>query len=312
MTSLQGATAAIRMAQAAARPAIDVTTRAADVIDELQGVVGYAGALLARWDPTRRHHVALAVERYDPAVTEAMVSHAYVSDPKWPKMHQRRAPVRWVDVPGASASSPFFRDVLRPHGLYEGLTVPLYSASDYVGMLALNVDSYTPPSEDVVALLAACVPSLSTLVESASHGGLLLASDGTVHGYVEDDLPDGLLGAAQALVRSGRSPSRFMVKGPERVVLSAEIIPCGARAPSQHLLSWRRSSLPYGLTPRELDVVSGLVGGLTNREISDVHGISHRTVSTHVERILHKFSVSSRTAVASIAIREGIYVPADD
>ncbi|GAA4512510.1 hypothetical protein GCM10023159_18050 [Brevibacterium yomogidense] len=308
MISLQGATSAIRMAQAAARPAVDIKTRASDVVDELKGVVGYAGALLARWDPTRSHHLPLAVSRYEDSVAEAVVSGAYVSDPKWHKMQQRRSPVRWIDVPGQS-SSPFFRDVLRPHGLYEGLTVPLYSPTSYVGMLALNVDSYTPPSEDVVALLEACVPSLSALVESAGQGGLLIASDGTVGGYVDGEVPDGLIDAAQGLVRSGRSPSKFMVKGTGRTVFPAEIVPCGAAAESQHLVSWRRGSLPYGLSARELDVVSGLVAGLSNREISARHGISHRTVSTHVERILHKFSASSRTAVASIAIGEGIYVP---
>lgn len=297
------------MAQAAARPAVDVKTRASDVVDELKGVVGHAGALLARWDPTRSHHVPLAVSRYEASVAEAVVSGAYVSDPKWPKMQQRRSPMRWIDVPGYSSSSPFFRDVLRPHGLYEGLTLPLYSPTGYVGMLALNVDSYTPPSKDVVALLEACVPSLSDLVESAGHGGFMIASDGTVGGYVDDEVPDGLIDAAQGLVRSGHSPSKFMVKGPGRTVFPAEIVPCGAGVKSQHLVNWRRGSLPYGLSPRELDVVSGLVGGLSNREISARHEISHRTVSTHVERILHKFSASSRTAVASIAIGEGIYVP---
>lgn len=309
MTSLQSATSAIRIAQAAARPTVSVNTRASDVVDELQGVVGYAGALLARWEPARSQHVPLATSRYEATVAEALVSGAYVSDPKWSKMQQRRSPVRWIDVPGHSSSSPFFRDVLQPHGLYEGLTVPLYSATSYVGMLALNVDSHTPPSEDVVALLEACVPSLSALVESAGHGGILLTSDGAIGGYVDGEVPDGLIDAAQRLVRSGRSPGKFMIKGPGRTVFPAEIVPSDSGAESQHLVSWRRGSLPYGLSTRELDVVSGLVGGLSNREISARHRISHRTVSTHVERILHKFSASSRTAVASIAIGEGIYVP---
>lgn len=312
MTSLQGATSAIRMAQAAARPAVDARTRALDVVDELNGVVPYAGALLARWDPSRRQHVPLAVSRYDDSVANALVSASYVTDPKWSKMQERRTALRWADVPGQSRSSPFFRDVLRPHGLYEGLTLPLYSSTGYVGMLALNVDSYTPPGEDVAALLEACAPSLTGLVESAEHEGLLIASDGTIGDFASSEAPEGLVEAAQRLIWLGRSPSKFVLKGPERSVFRVEIVPYGAGDKSFHSVKWRRGPLPHGLSARELDVVSGLVDGLTNREISARHVISPRTVSTHVERILRKFDAASRSAVASLAFAEGIYVPFAD
>jgi DNA-binding CsgD family transcriptional regulator len=63
---------------------------------------------------------------------------------------------------------------------------------------------------------------------------------------------------------------------------------------------------PAGLSPRELDVLRLLIEGLSDREIAAALFISHRTVMTHVANILNKLGVSSRTAAASLAVRDGI------
>jgi predicted ATPase/DNA-binding CsgD family transcriptional regulator len=62
---------------------------------------------------------------------------------------------------------------------------------------------------------------------------------------------------------------------------------------------------PAGLTPREMDVLRLLVEGQSDRKIGDQLFISHRTVMRHVENILGKFQVESRTAAAMLAVREG-------
>jgi predicted ATPase/DNA-binding CsgD family transcriptional regulator len=61
-----------------------------------------------------------------------------------------------------------------------------------------------------------------------------------------------------------------------------------------------------GLTARELDVLRLLIDGKTNPEIAADLFISERTVQTHVARILQKLGVPSRTAAATLAIRDGI------
>ena len=61
-----------------------------------------------------------------------------------------------------------------------------------------------------------------------------------------------------------------------------------------------------GLTARELDVLRLLIDGKTNPEIADDLFISERTVQTHVARILQKLGVSSRTAAATVAVRDQI------
>jgi len=60
---------------------------------------------------------------------------------------------------------------------------------------------------------------------------------------------------------------------------------------------------PYGLTPRELDVLRLLVEGRSDRQIGEALSISHRTVMRHVEHILAKLAVDSRTAAATQAVR---------
>jgi branched-chain amino acid transport system substrate-binding protein len=65
-------------------------------------------------------------------------------------------------------------------------------------------------------------------------------------------------------------------------------------------------SAPYELTPRELDVLTLLAGGLSNPEIAAHLRASPRTVSTHVERILVKLGRTSRTAAAALAVEEGL------
>jgi DNA-binding CsgD family transcriptional regulator len=61
-----------------------------------------------------------------------------------------------------------------------------------------------------------------------------------------------------------------------------------------------------GLSPRELEVLRLLCDGRSDREIGDALFISPRTVMRHVTSILNKLGVSSRTAAASVAIRQQI------
>lgn len=77
--------------------------------------------------------------------------------------------------------------------------------------------------------------------------------------------------------------------------------------PSRTTLSWRAEPcLPHGLTARELDVLTLLVGGLSNAGIAARLWASPRTVTTHVERILGKLEVASRTAAAAVAVEESL------
>ena len=60
---------------------------------------------------------------------------------------------------------------------------------------------------------------------------------------------------------------------------------------------------PFGLTPRERQVLALLAEGATNRQIGDALFMAEKTASVHVSRILGKLGVQSRTQAAALAHR---------
>ena len=63
---------------------------------------------------------------------------------------------------------------------------------------------------------------------------------------------------------------------------------------------------PFGLTPRERQVLELLAGGATNREIGAQLYMAEKTASVHVSRILAKLDVRTRTEAAAVAHRLGL------
>ena len=63
---------------------------------------------------------------------------------------------------------------------------------------------------------------------------------------------------------------------------------------------------PFGLTPRERQVLALLADGRTNREIGAALYMAEKTASVHVSRILSKLDVRSRTEAAAVAHRVGL------
>jgi DNA-binding CsgD family transcriptional regulator len=57
------------------------------------------------------------------------------------------------------------------------------------------------------------------------------------------------------------------------------------------------SEPPRPLTKRELEVVEWIAAGKRNREIGKILGCSSRTVQKHVQHILEKLHLETRTAV---------------
>ncbi len=63
---------------------------------------------------------------------------------------------------------------------------------------------------------------------------------------------------------------------------------------------------PFGLTPRERQVLTLVASGATNREIAGELYMAEKTASVHVSRILGKLDVRSRTEAAAVAHRHGL------
>jgi len=65
-----------------------------------------------------------------------------------------------------------------------------------------------------------------------------------------------------------------------------------------------------GLTPREIEVLTLVARGRSNRAIADQLFIGEETVKTHISNILTKLHLADRTQAAIYAIRRGL-VPLD-
>jgi HD-GYP domain-containing protein (c-di-GMP phosphodiesterase class II) len=68
----------------------------------------------------------------------------------------------------------------------------------------------------------------------------------------------------------------------------------------------RRPNLIAGLSPREVEVLSLLVRGLSYKQIAAQLFVSTRTVGSHIEHIYVKIGVSSRGPAAMYAMRHGL------
>jgi len=60
------------------------------------------------------------------------------------------------------------------------------------------------------------------------------------------------------------------------------------------------------LTPREREVLSGVVSGDTNKEIATALGISPRTVETHRESLMRKLGIRTVAGLTRFAVASGL------
>jgi two-component system nitrate/nitrite response regulator NarL len=62
----------------------------------------------------------------------------------------------------------------------------------------------------------------------------------------------------------------------------------------------------FGLTPRELEIVSAVVAGYANKEIAEHFKISEDTVKHHLSNIFDKVGVSTRLELALFAVNQSL------
>jgi DNA-binding CsgD family transcriptional regulator/tetratricopeptide (TPR) repeat protein len=110
-----------------------------------------------------------------------------------------------------------------------------------------------------------------------------------------------LRSAHQTTQRLGATPLRRELEALARRarIDLAEPPPTGEVAPA-------RPAEPFGLTPREHEVLTLLAEGRTNRQIGQALFISAKTVGIHVSNILAKLGVTSRVEAAAVAHRGGL------
>ena len=68
----------------------------------------------------------------------------------------------------------------------------------------------------------------------------------------------------------------------------------------------KRAAGPAGLTPREVEVLTLIARGASNKQVAAALGITPKTAGTHIERIYVKIGASTRSTAALFAMQNGL------
>jgi DNA-binding NarL/FixJ family response regulator len=114
------------------------------------------------------------------------------------------------------------------------------------------------------------------------------------------------LGARGVVLKE--SATRKMIEGIHRVMegkflIGTEIADDLAEAVRQ---AGVQKEKPYGLTPREIEIVEAIASGDSNRDIANRLNISLQTVKHHLSSIFEKTGTSTRLELALFALRQGL------
>lgn len=159
-------------------------------------------------------------------------------------------------------------------------------------LLLLDLSMPKLPGLDTLRALTDQEPSLKTLLLTGtiSQKQVLEALQLGARGIVlKETVAEHLVGAMRTVV-----DGRFWLDGrPVNNLVTAirELMAAANAAPNT-----------FGLTPRELEVVSAIVEGSTNRDIAQRFDISEDTVKRHLTNIFDKTGVSTRLELAMFAV----------
>lgn len=119
-------------------------------------------------------------------------------------------------------------------------------------------------------------------------------------------VPVGLIAVGSALIEHDVAHASFVFVEDDRAKpchVRVEVAPTGGTA---SIVGEYHDTLAFGLTRRELDVLTLVAIGISNAQIAARLSLSTRTVTTHVDHIMRKMGVLSRTSTAVIAVENGL------
>jgi DNA-binding NarL/FixJ family response regulator len=326
--------------QLAAATRIGMLTRERDPVPacgealrELGRALPYDAVTLLGIDPLSGAHVQIAGVGY-PAETSRALAAEFVSTPWYANVVRQELP-RSISEDADDDPGPRFRhgwfyaERVRPAGFRDGLTGALRHEGRLVGLVHLSSAAADAYDTEARHLLASILPALGVLTDPTAHldalhdlpagaaanlvtGDGVLGMPGRAAADVLDD--DGfrrLVEAFTALAHGRRLRMLWPVGCAwRRVVLQRCTL--GPTARDAVLVHQERAELPYGLSPRELDVLTRAARGQTNQAIAQALFLSPRTVHTHIEHLLRKTGCASRAEATALAVRDGVLRPAPE
>ncbi len=234
---------------------------------------------------------------------------------------RRQKALKWCEMPFDYQNTFSVREVFRPAGYREGVTLCLHSRDGrYTGNLHVSTEDSRYPTkymlgEEIQSLqtvlgnfsdrlrhIAARLPCLS------SSNGCLTTSQGGIFDVpgidpIDPDLRNELVASVQRLGEVD-VPDVFMFKHLSTWFCVHTGVVDGARS-----FIAKRCTVPFALTDRELQIIELLISGDTNYEIAAKIFLARATVSKHLENIFQKLGCNSRTSVVGIALANNLRLP---
>ncbi|MEU2282641.1 LuxR C-terminal-related transcriptional regulator [Streptomyces sp. NPDC013178] len=307
----------------------DTTSACTEALRELGHALPLDAATLLSIDPITGAHVQVAGIGYTAETSESLAAE-FVSTPWYANVVGRTLPSSITEDAEDGGQrfrhGWFYAERVRPAGFRDGLTGALRDGDRLVGLVHLSTERPNAYDTEARLLLASILPALGSLADPTAHTGdphdfpagaaaNLVTAEGVVElpgresAQVLDD------GAFACLVRAFAESDglRLRLLWPVgRVWHRVELRRCragSALARRAVLVSQTPTELPYGLSPREVDVLTRAALGQTNQAIAQALYLSPRTVHSHMEHLLRKTGCASRAEATALAVRDGVLRP---
>lgn len=182
------------------------------------------------------------------------------------------------------------------------------------GAEALQLVQQLKPDILLLDLAMPRMPGLETLRELASQGAsvrVILLTAAIEKRQIVEALQTGARGVIMK-----DAATQLLLKGIRTVMAGQFWVGREAVADMVSYLRDKAAQQPpspakaYGLTKRELEILSTIVSGLSNKEIAQKFTLSEDTVKHHLTNIFDKVGVSSRLELALFAINHRLVEPA--
>jgi len=298
----------------------------------LREILPFSAGWLGVLDSNGRRFMTAAVVGGDPPALEYVESQSYYTDVESSGVLQGGGPqcLRKDEQPPILP----WKRLWWPTGKHDGLGVPLIATDGRpVGLLVLITDAISDPGDAVCRLIGEVAPMIATTIDPMASiiglAGLVvdarasaaIGPGGAVHPLPGSPLHP-LLAAGSRVVaiarnrlRGHRSSTAFLCPHPgddtdDYLRVTAIASPPVPSSPFAGLMIVSPPGDLHGLTRRELEVLGLVIDGSTNRQIASALLIAQRTVAAHLEHILFKLDVPSRTAAAIRALELSLYIPA--
>jgi DNA-binding NarL/FixJ family response regulator len=163
-------------------------------------------------------------------------------------------------------------------------------------LLLLDVSMPRLSGLDALRVIGASCDTTRTIILSGEleKSQLLMAVQLGARGVVLKDCATDLLFEAMTRVMAGQS---WVGQ-----TLIADLMDVVRNIPQQQAGAAR----PFGLTPREREVLSLVVAGCANKEIAQRFAVSEETIKHHLTRMFDKVGAANRLELALTATRNGL------